>query len=188
MIVDHQDAGGFQPHPDEAGEVEHRMSGAHRRDEEHGVVGVGLDEALDEFAADFVAVLADQGADRGDDAAARRRRAFPSRRSWIPARRSARPSSPHARRRSRARLGSTNSTGPQSAVVTPSARPSVRVTRASAFGRGPPATASVGDDDVGRMDLVQAEEALRRDADLLGHAAAVFRDMRRIVVGAERRH
>ena len=35
------------------------------------------------------------------------------------------------------------------------------------------------------MDLVQAEEALRRDADMLGHAAAVFRDMRRIVVGAE---
>ena len=35
-----------------------------------GILRVGLDETLDEFAADFVGVLADQGADRGDDAAA----------------------------------------------------------------------------------------------------------------------
>src|SRR5687767_2194084 len=46
------------------------MAGARRRDEETPVLGIGFDEAFDEFATDFVGVLADQGADRGDDAAA----------------------------------------------------------------------------------------------------------------------
>src|SRR5437899_11862511 len=35
------------------------------------------------------------------------------------------------------------------------------------------------------MDLVRAEQALRRNAHLLGHRAAVFRDMGRVVVRAE---
>src|ERR1041384_1006296 len=35
------------------------------------------------------------------------------------------------------------------------------------------------------MDLVRAEQALRRNAHLLGHPAAVFRDTGRIVVRAE---
>src|SRR5262245_56467901 len=56
-IVDHQDAGVFEPHPDEAGEVEHRVSLARGGKEEHRVVGVRLDEALDEFGADLVARL-----------------------------------------------------------------------------------------------------------------------------------
>ena len=34
------------------------------------LLGIGIEEAFDEFAADFVGVLADQRADRGDDAAA----------------------------------------------------------------------------------------------------------------------
>ena len=38
---------------------------------------------------------------------------------------------------------------------------------------------------VGRMDLVHAEQVLRRNAHLLGHAAAIFRDIGRIVVRAE---
>ena len=71
MIVDHQHAGIFQPHPDEAGEVEHRMALALAEGMKNtALLGIGIEEALDEFAADFVGVLADQGADRGDDAAA----------------------------------------------------------------------------------------------------------------------
>ena len=69
-VVDHEHAGSFEPHPDEAGEVEHRMALARRGNEEQPVLRIGLDEAFDEFAADFVGVLADQGADGGDDAAA----------------------------------------------------------------------------------------------------------------------
>src|SRR6186713_1290245 len=42
-----------------------------------------------------------------------------------------------------------------------------------------------GDEHVRRMDLVQAEEMVRCDADMLGHAAAVLRDEGLIVVGAE---
>ena len=38
--------------------------------EQQRVLGVGLDETLDEFAADLIAGLADQGTDRGDHAAA----------------------------------------------------------------------------------------------------------------------
>src|SRR6266851_10295595 len=71
-IVDHQDAGVFEPHPDEAGEIEHRMAVADGGKEEYRVVRVGLDEAFDEFAAHLVAVLADQGADSGDHAASLR--------------------------------------------------------------------------------------------------------------------
>ena len=38
---------------------------------------------------------------------------------------------------------------------------------------------------IGRMDLEGAEQALRRDAHLLRHPAAIFRDIGGIVVGAE---
>src|SRR6266481_52281 len=69
-VVDHQHAGVFQPHPDQSRKVEHRMALALRGNEEHGVLRIGVHETLDEFAADFVGVLADQGADRGDHAAA----------------------------------------------------------------------------------------------------------------------
>src|SRR5882724_1305223 len=68
-IVDHQDAGVFEPHPDEAGEIEHGVSFARGGKEEHRVVGVLLDEAFDELRADLVARLADQGTDGGHDAA-----------------------------------------------------------------------------------------------------------------------
>src|SRR6266481_2230238 len=69
-VVDHQDAGVFQPHPDESRKVEHRMVLALRGNEKHGVLRIGIHKTLDEFAADFVGVLADQGADGGDHAAA----------------------------------------------------------------------------------------------------------------------
>src|SRR5438445_7949786 len=69
-VVDHQDAGVFEPHPDESGKIEHRMAVALRGNEERGILRIGLYKTLDEFAADFVRVLADQGANRGDHAAA----------------------------------------------------------------------------------------------------------------------
>src|SRR5260370_38599865 len=64
-VVDHQDPGIFEPHPDQSRKIEHRMALARRGNEEHRVLRIGLYEALDELAADFVRVLADQGADRG---------------------------------------------------------------------------------------------------------------------------
>src|SRR6185437_5367197 len=63
-------AGDLEPAPDVAGEVEHRMARSYRRQEEQTVFGIGIDKTLDEFAADFIARLADQRTDRGDDAAA----------------------------------------------------------------------------------------------------------------------
>ena len=46
------------------------MALARRGDEEQGILRVSLHESLDEFGAHFIAVLADQGADGGEDAAA----------------------------------------------------------------------------------------------------------------------
>src|SRR5215468_9184368 len=43
-IVDHQHAGIFQPHADEAGEIEHRVAIALCGNEEHRVIGIMLDE------------------------------------------------------------------------------------------------------------------------------------------------
>ncbi len=69
-IVDHQHARVFEPHPDETGEIEHRVTLARRRKEEQRIFRIGLHESFDEFVADFVRALADQRPDRGDDAAA----------------------------------------------------------------------------------------------------------------------
>ena len=46
------------------------MARSDRGNEERGIVGVGIEEAFDEFAADFIGVLADQRTDRRDHAAA----------------------------------------------------------------------------------------------------------------------
>ena len=46
------------------------MAVALRGNEERGILRIGLYKTLDEFAAHFVRVLADQGANRGDHAAA----------------------------------------------------------------------------------------------------------------------
>src|SRR5712671_1515855 len=53
-VVDHQDAGVFEPHPDQSHKVEHRMSLTLGGNEKHGVLRIGLDKAFDEFAADLV--------------------------------------------------------------------------------------------------------------------------------------
>src|SRR5258707_15598633 len=65
-VVDHQHAGIFEPGPDEAGEIEHRMALAAGGNEEQRVLRIVLHEALDEFAADFVRMLSDQGTDGAD--------------------------------------------------------------------------------------------------------------------------
>src|SRR4051794_41585351 len=67
-IVDHKRAGVSQSHADESGEIEHRVAVARRWNEEQRVLGIGRDEAFNEFGADFIGVLPDQWADRRDDA------------------------------------------------------------------------------------------------------------------------
>src|SRR3954464_957608 len=69
-VVDHEHARVLKPHPYVAGEIEHRVTGALAGQEETDVLGIRIEEALDEFAAYLVGGLADQWADRGDDAAA----------------------------------------------------------------------------------------------------------------------
>src|ERR1700716_3695463 len=68
--VDPQYPGVLEPHPDETGKIEHRMALARRGNEKQGILPVSLHEPLDEFVAHFVTVLADQGSDGGEDAAA----------------------------------------------------------------------------------------------------------------------
>src|SRR6266478_6792655 len=41
-VVDHQHAGVFEPHPDEAGQIEHRVALARRGNEEQGIFRIGL--------------------------------------------------------------------------------------------------------------------------------------------------
>src|SRR5579863_6410607 len=69
-VVDDEHAGIFEPLADEAGEVDHRMAFARGGKEEQGVLRINLQKPFDEFVADFVGVLADQGTDRGDDVGA----------------------------------------------------------------------------------------------------------------------
>ena len=88
----------------------------------------------------------------------------------------ARPSSRRARRRRRAPPASANRIMPQSAPVTPSARPGVAVTSAVAA-RPRVGRPGRGDRDrVGRMDLVGNRQTLRRKAERRGHAGAVLGD------------
>ena len=79
---------------------------------------------------------------------------------------------------------SASSTGPQSAVVTPMARPGVRVTMASARGRSCAVHGRSIVTDVGRMDLIGGEEAIRPHPERRRHAGAVLGDVRGRVLGA----
>src|SRR5882724_13468159 len=45
-VVDHQDAGVFEPHPDKTGEIEHRMALALRGNEKHRILRIGLQKTL----------------------------------------------------------------------------------------------------------------------------------------------
>src|SRR5216683_2093218 len=183
-IVDHQDAGVFEPHPDEAGEIEHRMAVAGGGKEEHRVVGVGLDEADHEFGADLIALLADQGTDRGD-------RVFSLGAEFF-----------HG---VDGRFQDPGQRAPP-AGMRRADHASVRIDQQdrSAIGRGDADRKPLGarDDGVGlrsrralpragrdhrirRMDLMHVEEILGRNAHLLSHPAAVFADISGIVAGAE---
>ena len=80
---------------------------------------------------------------------------------------------------------SANSSGPQSAVETPMARP--RLARHHGIGARPRLRrpGRIGDDHVGRMDLIGREQAVGRNAERLRHARAVFRHAFRPVAGAD---
>ena len=81
-------------------------------------------------------------------------------------------------------LLSANRTGPQSAVVMPSASPGRLVTIASALGRvGRPG--SFHDDRIGRVNLVDADQGIGRNRKGIGHAAAVLAHPARVVGRAE---
>src|SRR5271156_5890703 len=66
-VVDHEHAGIFEPPADETGEIEHRMPFARCWQEVEGILRVRLHKPVDEFAADFIGWLADQGTDRRHD-------------------------------------------------------------------------------------------------------------------------
>src|SRR5262245_22556633 len=68
-IVDHQDAGVLKPPPDEACEIEHRMSIAVCGNKERSIGTVGIEKSLHELAPYLIAVLPDQRPDRRDRAA-----------------------------------------------------------------------------------------------------------------------
>ena len=150
------------------------------------VLRVGLDEPLDEFAADFIRGLPYQRPDGGDHAVApgaelfhrldggfqnAGERAFPSR-----MRRSDHP---------RARVGEQD----RAAIGGGSAN-------GKAFGPGDDGVGhgSFGavpwpgrHDDIGRMDLPHIEQTLGRDAHLLRHPPAVFGDVCRVVLASPAR-
>ena len=147
------------------------------------LLGVGIQKTFDEFAADFVGVLADQGADRRHHAAAVGAEFFHRvHGGFDDAGQRALPAG--MRRADHARGG-------------------IDEQDRSAIGRGDADRKAFGAGDegvgarlvarpgsgrhhgVGRMDLVHAEKAIRCDAHLLGHPAAVFRDMGGVIVRAE---
>ena len=68
-VLDALDFSTFEPRPDVAGQVEHRVAGAGGRREEAIVCGIGRLEAIDELRADLVVRLADHRPERGADAA-----------------------------------------------------------------------------------------------------------------------
>ncbi len=77
-------------------------------------------------------------------------------------------------------LGSTNKVIPQSAPVTPSARPRVAVTSPSQ--RGPlVAEGRFHNQGIGRMDLIGHQEMGGLDAEMQSHAATVLGNGRGIV-------
>src|SRR6476469_6823784 len=183
-IVDHQDAGVFEPHPDQSRKVEHRMVLALGGNEKHGAFRIGLEKAFDEFAADFVGVLANQGPDRRDDAAAvgaelfhgldggfhdAGQRAFPPRMNRAD----------HARVRIdqqyRSAVGGGDADGETFGARDDGvgARPRRALPRPGRH------------HGIGRMDLEGAEQALRRNSHLFRHPAAIFRDIGGIVARAE---
>src|ERR1700722_1921150 len=183
-VVDHQHARILQPHPDKAGEIEHRMACAFSGDEEQRVLRVSLDEPLDEFAADFIGVLSDQGTDGGDDAGAfgaeflhrLDRRFHNAGQRALPARMRR---ADHARARidqkDRPAIGRGDADGE-----------TCRARHDGVGARPRRALPWTGRDHrVGRMDLVHAEKMRGVNAHLLRHPAAVLRDMGGHVVRAE---
>src|SRR5579859_634521 len=183
-IIDHQDAGLFQPHADESGEIEHCMSIALTWQEEHCVPGIGPDETFDEFGADLIARLADQGADSGNHAASFRTELFhcldgrfqDAGQRALPA---------GMRRPDHARRGIDEQD--RSAIGCGDADGEPFTPRHDGVGLRPrrsvPWTAR--QHRIRRVDLVHADEMRGRDAQLFRHPAAVFGHPGRVIVRAE---
>ena len=151
--------------------------------EEARVAAIGGDELFNQVGADLVVRLADHRPGGRDDAAARGAELF-HRRDRASSTPSSAPRQPACAAPITRACASANSTGPQSAVEMPMASAGTRVTMASARGRVVLGPRRLRDHDVGRMDLVGGEEALRRDRERRRHARAVLRDMGRRVVRA----
>ncbi len=127
-------AGALEPRGDVAGEIEQGVAGARRGDEKAGVRAIRGGEAADEVGADFVVAWRIIG----PIAAVMCARFAPSASmastvaSMMPVKA---PRQPACAAPITPAPASANRTGPQSAVVTPMARPRVVVTMASARGR-----------------------------------------------------
>ena len=149
-----------------------------------GVVGIGFDEALDKLAADFVARLADQGADRRDDAAAlgaeifhrldggfddAGQRTFPSRMCGTD----------HARIRIDEEYWPAVGGGDADRKAVNAGDDRIGLRSQWAFPR------AGRDDRVGRMDLMHVEKSVGCNAHRVGHPAAVLADIGGIVVRAK---
>ena len=157
---------------------------ARRGNEEQRILRVGLDEALDEFGADFIAWLADQRTDRGDDAAALGAELFHRRDGrFQDAGQRALPAG--MRRADHAGLR-----------IDEQDRPAIggggadrKALDAGDDGVGARARRRIPglgpDHDIGRMDLVQGEKMRRRNAHVFRHPAAIFGDMGGIVARAD---
>ena len=136
--------------------------------------GVCIQKTFDEFAADFIGVLADQRADGRDDAGA------------VGAEFLHRVDSGFQHTGQRALPAGVRCTDHARAGVGEQDRAAIRSgdTDSDAFGAGDERVGtwlvalprSGRHHDVGRMDLVRAEQALGRNAHLCGHPAAIFRD------------
>ena len=133
-VLDGRDLGPAQSGNHVAGQVEHRVARTARRLEEADRVGLDRDETVHQVLADLVVRLADHRAGGGHDA--------PTLSAELCHRRDRRLDDPGecaapsgVSGADHPRAGSASSTGPQSAVETPMARPGTRVTMASARGR-----------------------------------------------------
>src|SRR5690242_15218270 len=183
-IVDHDNAGVFQPHPDEAWKIEHRMAVALARKEEQCVVGIGVDEALDELSADLIARLSDQGSDCRDHAVAFGSELFHGVDGRLQdAGERALPAG--MRRADHARFGIDEQDRAAIGRGDADRKPfgagddGVRFRPRGSFPR------ATRNDDIRRMDLMHVQEMRGLNPELLCHAATVFSDICWIVARAE---
>ena len=133
-VLETDDAGARRALADIAVQIEHRARRIDARDEEARRLGIGGRVGLDEFGADLVGGLRDAGAERGADVPRRcaERAIAATVASTMPV---SAPFQPACAAPTTRASASANRIMPQSAPVTPSARPGVAVTSPSQRGR-----------------------------------------------------